>query len=102
MRFIKGVFICILINQILKNIFRQQRPNTEKHCIDKYGMPSGHSQLAFFCFFYFANKNNFLETLIMLLLSIYISYTRVILQCHTVNQVLVGSVIGSFLGIYYK
>ena len=79
-----------------------------------FGMPSGHSQYsAFLCIFlilFFSNNLNFknkinyaiiiLLSLILILITFYIMYTRIyITQCHTINQVIVGGLIGIIFGI---
>ena len=77
-----------------------------------YGMPSGHSQNAAFFSSYvilnllnnpFTNSVKIYGTVIFISLSIGIMYSRVILKCHTVQQVIAGGLIGSVLGsIYFK
>ena len=94
-----------------------------------YGMPSGHSQTAWTISTYllykiiknfYNNKNNstnkvnklyeyiyFIGSCILLLAgSSYISYSRVYIEgCHTIQQVIVGGLIGIFIGFlagYYE
>jgi membrane-associated phospholipid phosphatase len=61
-----------------------------------YGFPSGHAQTMgyFMTFIYSHFRNNPLIFLPFLLYSIYISYTRVQLGCHTVQQVIAGYIFG--------
>ena len=35
------------------------------------------------------------------MISIYMAYTRVLMNCHTVQQTIIGSIIGYILGYYY-
>jgi len=112
--FIFCYFLNMIINIILKGIFQQPRPNeddrlfnlellniqrskTKEHTIsyERYGMPSGHAQLAFFSTFYiyFALKDN-IWTIIYSLLSIFTLYQRVSYNYHTIFQVIIGSIIG--------
>jgi len=81
-----------------------------------FGMPSGHSILAFFVSVYlilYIFNINFSEfrnptiikiiyliiSLLLIVLSVFIGYTRIfIAKCHTIQQVIVGSIIGSLLG----
>ena len=99
-------------------------------CIDykkstSYGMPSGHSQLAWFLATYIIyenyqhynkskqtnkNKQNYIwyniwySSIFVLGIAIYISYSRVYIEkCHTLSQVIVGALLGIICGrvIYY-
>jgi membrane-associated phospholipid phosphatase len=94
-------------------------------CFDKYtseaklfGMPSGHAQSAwFFAIFGIMylidnnknknkNKNRIIiifTTLSLITIASFISFSRVYNNCHTTEQVILGSLIGSFFGFYgYK
>jgi membrane-associated phospholipid phosphatase len=84
-----------------------------------FGMPSGHSQLAWFCFTYgmlymvehITQKYTFEKDLvkrriwfiigfiIMFLMAITLSYSRVYLKCHTVQQVIIGGLFGIGFGV---
>lgn len=74
-----------------------------------YGMPSGHSQLLWIVFTYFTlilietKINSKLKNLLIILLlvfTIYGSYVRTAIEkCHTKQQVIVGSIFGTVLGI---
>jgi membrane-associated phospholipid phosphatase len=85
-----------------------------------FGMPSGHAQTAWFVFIFAVlylndiidkkkktatnNKKiyyNFWLTvavIIGLLMSLYITYSRVSMGCHTIQQVIIGGVLGLLLG----
>ena len=106
-----GWILNVFLNILLKGIFKHPRPsedlhifNTEKAQLkrigyDRYGMPSGHSQMAFYSasFLYFVFKNPILS-LGTLVLSTITNFQRVKYKNHTVNQVLVGSLVGAFVG----
>jgi len=75
------------------------------------GMPSGHSMLiAFVCVFlyyyiidfYNIKKQHKIYILfIFLFITIYMMYTRVLMNAHTIQQTIVGSLIGYVLAYYY-
>lgn len=135
---INGVLNCIL-KIIFKTLYiklgaidlpflgRGLRPIGAQNCSDmptmsnfvkkatSFGMPSGHSQNAWFFFsfisFYIYNqykKKPFniyrqITTIILIsalfLIATFISYSRVKINCHSTNQVIVGGGIGAILGI---
>ena len=101
-KLIKGIVACIIINIMLKEIVKEERPDPEKDCFDRYGMPSGHSQLAWFLALYFADMDNISWSATIFSLSTLISYNRVNIGCHTIKQVVTGAIIGSMLGILVK
>ena len=76
-----------------------------------FGMPSGHSQIAWtFSMYYifelwkkkrfsFSQKTKVLQTIGLLIFSSIMSYLRVYVEgCHTLEQVIVGGLFGSFIG----
>ena len=87
-----------------------------------FGMPSGHSQSAWFMFTflvlylidkYKSSKSGYQLKLIkkwimytiifLLMITIFISYSRVKVNCHTIEQVILGGVLGIIFGfIFYK
>jgi len=81
-------------------------------CSKSYGMPSGHAQNAvFFSTYVILNLVDNKETILVkyfgivlfIYLAVFIMYSRVYLRCHTVQQVIVGGLIGAILGtLYYK
>jgi membrane-associated phospholipid phosphatase len=147
-------FVDIIINLIIKYIFRKlyeylkvkklpllgigERPSgkcndTDLGFFNKYlkikeaklfGMPSGHSQSAWFIFTFvllylidvlklnnsnssssYESKKNWITYTIILLfiITVFISYSRIKENCHTIEQVLLGSFIGAVLGfIFYN
>lgn len=101
------------------------RPSGAKNCgcfyIDEnnystsLGMPSGHSMLiGFICIYiYYFIKNSYKKNikknhsnhiifiLVLILITCYMMYSRVILGCHTIEQTIIGVLIGGILGYYY-
>lgn len=108
-----GVFFNSILNIILKGIIQQPRPNTDKYKMsilktygknyyfqngvpfDMFGMPSGHAQSSLFstAFIYmaFQQKNWFY---LYSILSIITCYQRVLYEYHTINQVIIGCIVG--------
>lgn len=95
-----------------------KRPYGAKNCgifniknkNEGYGMPSGHSQDAaiFSTYLFLKTKDGILDEniklviqSILVLLTLFIMYSRIYLNCHTIQQVLVGASIGIFLGQYF-
>jgi len=121
--FIIGYFINILLNLILKGIFRQPRPfyDTKKVTLafkyfkdfffqngvpfNMFGMPSGHAQTSFYClvFIYLIFKNTNL-LFVYSLFVIIICYQRIYFGFHYFSQIIIGLIIGLFVGIiiYYN
>jgi len=99
------------INNLLKNIIKQERPSDgksygkEKYLgAQKYGMPSGHAESCFFAlsFLYFTTNST---PLLILTGSIAVLtlYQRWSSRKHTVEQLLAGSLVGTFTGfLSYK
>lgn len=73
-----------------------------------YGMPSGHAQLtaslcAFIAFYNKNNTNHSFITLNLLLFTLYIMFSRVYEKFHTVQQTIIGAMVGYGLAYYaYK
>ena len=90
-----------LFNRFLKTMIREDRPSeliSDKMDSAYYGMPSGHSQHIFFSAMYLQLQGiQYIEFIwIIALITI---YERVANNKHTVNQVIVGALIG--LGVGY-
>ena len=114
-RFLKYGFFKPLFGKNIPLLGRGSRPNGAKNCgliktniVSKsYGMPSGHSQFAFttssFIILKLYESYNFIGMLLAGIASIWISYSRVKLNCHTPMQSIMGSLIGILIGyISYK
>ena len=89
-----------IINLSFKQIIRQPRPKykTNNSKYDTYGMPSGHAQAVWFIVFYNLNKTDERITVLLSLLAIGTCIQRIYTRRHTLEQVIVGSLIGSMLG----
>ena len=95
------------INFALKRTLKQPRPAGISIDVDLgkgYGMPSSHSQFAwFFCIFWFyyirSYKTHWLVQLIVLKSALLVSISRVYLGYHTVEQIVVGGVLGSMIAL---
>jgi len=95
-----------LLNRVLKPILKDPRP-VPLSPTDKYGMPSGHAQLAAFSlvFMTLVLQEKHYGWSIFLLLSLLTLATmtqRVITKAHSLEQVIVGGLLGGVLGyIFY-
>ena len=92
--------------------------------LNSFGMPSGHSQFIMYCatflvlylYFTYVHKKSiggimtkisrihtffYPISIFIAILSILAVYTRIILKCHTIQQVIIGSLIGIKFGILY-
>ncbi len=110
--FVIGSVFNILFNFVLKGIIRSPRPNEDAYlhsvrdlykplnAFGKFGMPSGHTQGAFFTltFLYLVTKNTRV-TIVASLITLVIMWQRVHGEFHSVAQVGVGAVVG-FLVAY--
>ena len=110
--FVTVITAVIMIHIILKMILKESRPpeyyetpstypEWMEETFNKYGMPSGHSQVIGFLssFTWFYTKNiPFL--IINLLLSTITMYQRIAIKRHTLKQVIYGYSIGWILGYY--
>lgn len=109
--YLLGIPFNSVLNYILKGIIQDPRPSKDTELIrialhngkrigsDVYGMPSGHAQNAFYsiAFIHFTFKNYEL-TFCALLLGLLTMYQRVKYKNHTIYQVIVGAIVGSFVG----
>jgi len=122
--------VCLPIGKYLSNIYntvdipiigRFKRPvnakNTgcfyinENNYSNTEGMPSGHSMLAGFMgiFLYYhiidyykvLPQNKQYVFILVSIFIVYMMYTRVLMNCHTLQQTIVGAIIGILLGHYY-
>ena len=112
--YIIGSILNTALNGILKDIIKQPRPTEDirifnaskmldkRFGYDRYGMPSGHAQSVFFStvYIYFALDNKYIS-LIYLAISLITMYQRVKYKNHTIFQVIVGAIVGSFVGYLF-
>ena len=91
------------VNKILKLVIKQARPdggisfiNESYTGADKYGMPSGHAQSAFFSIVYLYSLHHSVYLLLSTLFLGFITlYQRWKYRRHSVQQLIVGSAVGS-------
>ena len=110
--YIIGVIINTYLNTFLKLIIRHPRPientlynnnqalfSTSKTKADVFGMPSGHAQSVAFTtiFLYLVNPNRNV-LLFCLIISLCTVFQRYIKKMHTINQLIIGYVIGLLVG----
>ena len=109
--FIIGFIFNNILNIILKLIIKEPRPTTDQKAIeigvvngarigfDKFGMPSGHAQNCGYCLaFIIMTLNNHFITTLYLLLSIISLFQRYLNNNHTILQLFIGVIIGTFFG----
>jgi membrane-associated phospholipid phosphatase len=97
--------INIVLNIILKNIIKDPRPSDEKSFLDverlhmdKYGMPSGHAQTAWYNVgIIMLNKVPIYIKILSIIIACLTIYQRYIYKNHTVIQLVVGMIIGLLL-----
>jgi membrane-associated phospholipid phosphatase len=111
-----GIIANMFLNPWLKIIIKQPRPSVDQKTFDLamkhmkntnylnlisydsvLGMPSGHSQSVFFttAFMYFVFRNQYPNLIAFyLLITIITIVQRVYYKFHTVNQIIVGGLIG--------
>jgi len=107
--YISGFFVNVYLNKLLKVLIREHRPKDSKNFteLDKYeneeqfGMPSGHAQTIFYSiFFYFYLTQNWYILVGSLFLGILTLYQRWKYNNHTINQLLIGSLIGLLFAFF--
>lgn len=100
--------ICFILNRILKEVFKYlmgdtvwpllgngNRPNSH---LSSYGMPSGHSQaVGFFIAHQIKTKSKYLIPFV--LISLEVMYSQIANGHHTLQQVIVGFLIGLIFGL---
>lgn len=122
--YVIGVSLSELINILLKILIKQDRPKNDtsndddtsnndndkdkdkllNSSIQRYGMPSGHAQsVSFSTMFIYLSLKNIYFTSIFIIISVIAIFQRVYLKFHTLEQVIVGMLVGSFLSyLFYK
>ena len=117
-----GFFLDIILNLILKVIFKQPRPSEDPELFklaiksgnrlkftngfphDIYGMPSGHVSSVFYsAIFIYLSLKNVKIFIYYILFSLLVMYHRLYFKHHTFLQILVGSFVGILFGgfMYY-
>lgn len=118
--FVVGILVDALMNFVLKGFIQSPRPGVDakewslamRHGkrflyrnglpYDMYGMPSGHTQTWMFCTVFMICALKHSNTSLLYLLGALITMVqRVVAGHHTVEQVIVGGLIGSFMGYLF-
>lgn len=102
-----GLVINALFNNLLKRIIRQPRPQTSA-LAHSSGMPSNHGQfqaffamwLTLFMIHRAVPNRNFLLPLLWVM-SLIVCFSRYHLGVHTIEQIVVGAVIGSIFAVVW-
>jgi membrane-associated phospholipid phosphatase len=107
--FIGGFIFNNILNILLKLLIKEPRPTTDQKAIeigivngarigfDKFGMPSGHAQNCGYCLtFIIMTFNNPFITTLYLLVSVISLFQRYLYNNHTILQLIIGLVIGTF------
>jgi dolichyldiphosphatase len=107
--FLVGLVISHESAKMVKNIWKQPRPAGS--FLSSYGMPSDHSMFMFFIASYLIlylasvpklQRSSFtISTVTLIASSMLVCVSRLFLDVHTVEQVLVGIAMGSFLGSFW-
>jgi membrane-associated phospholipid phosphatase len=98
----------------LKSLIQEPRPTEDKRLFnlellngkrigyDRYGMPSGHAEGVFYstAFIFLTLKNKWIG-FIYLVISLITCYQRVAYKNHTFQQVLIGGIVGAFMGFFF-
>jgi len=113
--FIVVFFLNILLNRFLKSTIKDPRPEdvkkflyseyiSKKHVA--YGMPSGHSQNVFYSIVYLYLSNpNYQWLYLTMTIGILTLYERWKFHNHTINQLIVGMILGSsiaYLVVHFR
>jgi membrane-associated phospholipid phosphatase len=109
--FVVGFIFNNILNIVLKLLIKEPRPTTDQKAIeigvvngarisfDKFGMPSGHAQNCGYCLaFIIMTLNNHFITTLYLLLSVISLLQRYLNNNHTILQLFIGLIVGTFFG----
>lgn len=104
--FLMGLIVSHLLAKFLKKVWKQPRPAGA--FLSNYGMPSDHSMFMFFITSYVTwslarnpllKSSGFVVTLLsMIVTSTVVGYSRLYLGVHTLEQVVVGGLLGVVVG----
>ena len=111
--FIVGFIFNNILNILLKLLIKEPRPTTDQKVIeigivngarigfDKFGMPSGHAQNCGYCLtFIIMTLNNPFITTLYLLISVISLFQRYLYNNHTILQLIIGLIIGTFFAYF--
>jgi membrane-associated phospholipid phosphatase len=102
-----GASTTTIVSEGIKYLFignKSPRPKGAKDCDllckdgnqeGRPGMPSSHSALvAYFSGFYYQQTNNVIVRTFLVLYAGLVMMSRYVKRCHTINQIIVGSILG--------
>lgn len=110
MTYFLGFVLCEQLNRLLKSIIREPRPDDAIHYTDhddytrdtgsnKYGMPSGHAQLVFYCVGFLYSATDSVRILFgTTAISLLTLFQRWKFRKHSAKQLLAGSILGIVTG----
>jgi len=111
--YVAGYLLNMVLNFVLKGIIKGPRPsediklfniainNGKRFGWDRYGMPSGHSQISgFSTAFMYCVTGNIYALLIYVAVSVNTMYQRVKFKNHSILQVIIGYSVGLLWGIF--
>ena len=101
-------FFCLIgllgnevINQILKRTLKHQRPPESER--RDYGMPSSHSQfISFWAIYWLLHNIPTLSRVMIISVAIVVAYSRHHLCYHSLDQIIVGMVVGGMAAYIWK
>jgi len=109
--FVVGFIFNNILNIVLKLLIKEPRPTTDQKAIeigvvngarigfDKFGMPSGHAQNCGYCLvFIIMTLNNPFITTLYLVVSVISLFQRYLNNNHTILQLIIGLIVGTFFG----
>ena len=115
--YLVGLLINTILNLVLKGILQQPRPFEDEKKFNLavknipetifkdgipfniFGMPSGHAQMVLYSTVYiYLSLKNINVLLFYIFMSLIIIVQRVISKSHSIFKVVVGAIIGSFMG----
>jgi len=107
--FVVGFIFNNILNIVLKLLIKEPRPTTDQKAIeigivngarigfDKFGMPSGHAQNCGYCLvFIIMTLNDHFITTLYLSISTISLFQRYLYNNHTILQLIIGVIIGTF------
>ena len=111
--YVAGFMVNGILNLTLKAIIRQPRPDEDKKTIelalfngkrfgpDIFGMPSGHAQMVAYSLTYmFLTTHSFFWLVLYGILTIICLIQRYTSRNHTIEQIVVGTLLGSAFGAF--
>lgn len=111
--YVGGIIVNTILNLFLKITIKHPRPkedkilfeiasnNGKRISIDRYGMPSGHSQsVGFSCMFLYLACKNMYIIWFYLIISLNTMFQRFNYKSHTMLQIIIGFSIGAIMGYF--